>query len=83
MSLAKRLEEGIEPGTRGGSVCDVRRAQAGLDQADADALATLIYRRRDLSSAEVTAVLAEEGIDIAPHTIGRHRRGNCRNCAKG
>jgi hypothetical protein len=60
----------------------VRKAAAGLDQADADALYTLIYDRRDLSSNEVAAVLAEEGIDIGPHTIGRHRRGHCRTCRR-
>lgn len=82
MSLAER-ERNAVPKNRGGSECDVRKALAALDQDDADALNRLIYKRRDLSSSEVSDLLHEEGIEISNATVGRHRRNNCARCRKG
>ena len=50
--------------------------------ADADALHVLIYKRLDLTHADVSKVLREEGIEISQTTIGRHRRGQCATCRK-
>lgn len=67
-----------------GPDCDIRRALAGLDdQDDADALRRLVFERRDLSSNDVSNLLVEEGIEISPATIGRHRRNVCARCRKG
>lgn len=82
MGLAER-ERTAKPRTRGGTECDVKKALADLDQEDADALVRLLYKRRDLSSSEVSDLLHEEGVEISTPTIGRHRRNRCVGCRKG
>lgn len=83
MSLAERVRNAEPRNAQPGPACNVQKALASLDQEDADALIELLYRRRDLTSTEVTDLLDDEGIDtISSDTVRRHRLGRCRTCKR-
>ena len=82
MGLAER-EQTAKPAVHKGPMCSVQRVSIPLSQDDADALHRLIYKRLDLTAAQVERILAEEQIDLAQYNITRHRRGLCRSCRKG
>ena len=82
MGLAER-ERAAKPVVVKGPMCSVQQACFRLSQDDADALHRLVFKRLDLTAAQVERILAEEEIDLPQHNISRHRRGSCRSCRKG
>jgi hypothetical protein len=78
VSLSQRIKDARPDAPP--SSCGIRKALDALGLDDAEALVQVVYERRDLSSATVSRLLAEEGIDIGAHTIGRHRRRQCATC---
>lgn len=75
MSLANTLKQTGKG--RPGSVCRVCRFLIELPKDDAatlrEALAGSVYTHRQIADA-----LTAEGWQVAPLTVGRHRRGVCR-----
>ena len=79
MSLAEKVRAAT-PRSTSRDRCDVAKILPRLSQEDADALDYIIYKRLDLSGAEVSDLLAEESIDLSSDTIRRHRNNRCVGC---
>lgn len=62
---------------RPGTQCAIARLVTGLDDDDRAALQAA-FDSDKVTSSTIARALVEMGFKIAPNTVSRHRRGDCR-----
>lgn len=83
MSLADRLNEVRESYNNETQVCKLMSVtfNSGLSAVDVDALLKAINARagdeHHMPNSRLAQALREEGFDVSPSAVDRHRRGSC------
>lgn len=74
-SAPSLLDEALSLGVRKGPTCDVERFYVHKPELAAQLREALAA---DVATTAICAALKKRGIDIAPHTLQRHRRAQCK-----
>lgn len=81
MSLSERLDEVKEVRPLYGPPCSVARLLERLSPEDREAVETILSQRADgqgISNRKFHEILVSEGHVVSYHSLGNHRRKQCR-----
>jgi len=79
MSLSASLQQQRQERIRKGPMCRVCLLIATVDAEDREALEAALADE-GMAHTQISRALKAEGLDYAPNTIARHRRGDCQSC---